>query len=419
MHTYRELFRTPQFRPFFATSALQVAASTMSGLALATLVYDATASALLAALSMFGSSLAQVIGAALLMSAADRLPPRAATTGMALVFALATAALAVPGLPLPAAFAILLAQGVVAAVGGGVRYGLLNEVLPKDGYLLGRSVLNMCAGLMQIGGFALGGLLVVTLSARGTLLIAAALYLAGAAVARYGLARRPPRATGRPSPAETWRINALLWSSGPRRRAYLALWVPNGLVVGCESLFVPYDPAGAGLLFACAALGMLIGDTVAGRFISARPWRGRLAAPLQLLLAAPYLFFVLRPALPVAFALAMLASVGFAASLLYQERLMALTPDEFTGQALGLHSSGMLTLQGVAAALAGSLAQWTSPAPAMSVMAVASVAVSLALSWAGHRATRRGTRAPGAVDSVALHGTSEASDVTGTADRPA
>ncbi|SFY42481.1 MFS transporter [Streptomyces atratus] len=385
MRTYRELFRTPQFGPFFATSAVQVAASTTSGLALGTLVYAATDSPLLAALSMFGSSLAQMIGATVLMSAADRLPPRAAMTGLALAFGLATAVLAVPGLPLPVVFAIILAEGVVAAVGGGVRYGLLNEVLPKDGYLLGRSVLNMCSGLMQIGGFALGGLLVATLSARGTLLIAAALYLTGAAVARFGLVRRAPRAAGRPSVAETWRINALLWSSGPRRRVYLALWVPNGLIVGCESLFVPYAPEQAGLLFAFAALGMLIGDTLAGRFF-ARQWRGRLATPLQLLLAVPYLFFAARPALPLAFALAVLASVGFSASLLFQERLMALVPDEFTGQALGLHSSGMLTMQGVAAALAGTVAQWTSPATAMTVMAAASIAVTLALTAAGRRA---------------------------------
>ncbi|MFJ1879471.1 MFS transporter [Streptomyces sp. NPDC088137] len=411
MRTYRELFRTPQFGPLFATSAVQVAASTTSGLALGTLVYAATDSPLLAALSMFGSSLAQVIGATVLMSAADRLPPRAAMTGMALAFGLATAVLAVPGLPLPVVFAIILAEGAVAAVGGGVRYGLLNEVLPKDGYLLGRSVLNMCSGLMQIGGFALGGLLVATLSARGTLLVAAALYLAGAVVARFGLARRPPRSAGRPSAAETWRINAVLWSSGPRRRVYLALWVPNGLIVGCESLFVPYAPEHAGLLFAFAALGMLVGDTVAGRFV-ARHRRGRLATPLQLLLAAPYLLFVARPALPLAFALTVLASVGFSASLLFQERLMALTPDEFTGQALGLHSSGMLTMQGVAAALAGTVAQRTSPATAMTVMAVASIAVTLALTAAGRRAAR-------AVDNVEPHGTSEAVDVTGSAGRRA
>ena len=102
----------------------------MSGLALGTLVYAATGSPLLSALGMFGPSLAQLIGATALLSAADRLPPRAAMTGLALAFGLGTAALAVPGLPVWAIFAIVLAQGLVASLGGGVRYGLLNEILP-------------------------------------------------------------------------------------------------------------------------------------------------------------------------------------------------------------------------------------------------------------------------------------------------
>ena len=167
MRTYRDLFQAPEFTPRFATAAVQVAATTLSGLALGTLVYAATRSPLLAARSMFGSSLAQVIGAAALLSASDRLPPRAAMTGLALVFGLGTAVLAVPGLPDWALFAIILGLGLAASLGGGVRYGLLSEILPADGYLLGRSVLNMSVGIMQICGFALGGLLVTALSARG------------------------------------------------------------------------------------------------------------------------------------------------------------------------------------------------------------------------------------------------------------
>jgi MFS family permease len=378
MRTYGELFRVPEFTPLFATAALQVAASTVSGLALGTLVYTATRSPLLSALSMFGASFAQLIGAAALLSAADRLPPRAASTAMALVFGLSTVVLALPGLPIWAVFVVILGQGLVASVGGGVRYGLLSEILPADGYLLGRSVLNMSAGTMQIVGFAAGGVLVTVLSPRGTLLGGASLYLVAAIIARTGLSRRPPRAAGRPSISETWRTNARLWSRTSRRYVYLALWVPNGLIVGCESLFVPYAPERAGLLFALGALGMLIGDTLTGRFVPP-PWRRRLGAPLRLLLAAPYLIFALHPALPLAVAAVMLASIGYAATLLLQERLMELTPVDMHGQALGLHSSGMLAMQGVGAALAGAVAQHVSPATAMAVMAAASVTVTLAL----------------------------------------
>jgi MFS family permease len=378
MRTYTELFRTPEFPALFTVCSVQVAASTMSGLALGTLVYAGTGSPLLTALSMFGTSFAQLIGAMGLLSAADRLPPRAALTGLALLFGLGTSALAVPGLPTAGIFAIVLGMGVAGALRGGVRLGLLNEILPEGGYLLGRSVVNMSVGVAQIGGFAVGGALVAVLSARGTLLAAAALYLGAAAIARLGLAARPPRAAGRPSFAETWRVNRRLWSAGDRRAVYLALWVPNGLIVGCESVFVAYDQAHAGLLFAAAAAGMLAGDTLVGRFVPRR-WRQRLCSPLRLLLAVPYLLFAARLPLPLAVAAIAVASVGYAASLLLQERLLARTPAELSGQALGLQSSGVLTMQGVGAALAGGTAELTSPAMAMTVMATASAAVTLAL----------------------------------------
>ena len=378
MRTYRDLFRAPEFTPLFLTSATQVAASTVTGLALGTLVYGATRSPLLSALVMFGPSLAQLAGATALLSAADRLPPRAATAGIALSFAVGTAAQAVPGLAVWAIFAIAAGLGIIASLSGGVRYGLLTEILPAEGYLLGRSVLNMSVGIMQICGFAAGGVLVAILSPRGALLAGAALYLIAAAIARLRLSRRPPRSTGRPSIAQTWRDNARLWSWAPRRYVYLALWVPNGLIVGCESLFVPYAPRHAGLLFAFAALGMLAGDTLGGRFVPAR-WRERLGAPLRLLLAAPYLIFAVRPALPVAVVAIALASVGYAASLLLQQRLMALTPAELSGHALGLHSSGTLAMQGVGAAVAGAVAEQTSPGAAMAVMAAMSLTVTLIL----------------------------------------
>jgi predicted MFS family arabinose efflux permease len=379
MRTYRELFRCPEFTPLFATSTLQVAATTVSSLALGTLVYTTTRSPLLSALAMFGPSLAQLLGAATLLSAADRLPPRAATAGAATAFGAGTALLALPGLPLWAFFTVLGVLGLVSSVAGGVRYGMLSSLLPPEGYVLGRSVLNMSVGTTQICGFALGGSLVTLVSPRGTLLVGAALNLVTVAVALLGLRPRPARGAGRPSVAATWRGNVALLAPRPRRRVYIALCVPNGLIVGCESLFVAYSPSHAGLLFASSAVGMLVGDTVSGRFVPSRR-RERLGPLMRLLLAWPYLLFALRPSLPVAAALIMLASVGYCATLMLQERLLALTPESLHGQALGLHSSAMLAMQGVGAAVAGAVAQAV-PVPAtMALMAAVSVAVTLSVS---------------------------------------
>ncbi|MFF3911503.1 MFS transporter [Streptomyces sp. NPDC001848] len=387
MRSYTDLFGTREFTPLFLSASLQTAASTLGGLALGTLVYRATDSPLLSAISMFGPQLAQVVGATTLLSAADRLPPRATTAGIAAGFAVGTAAMATPGLPLGAIFALIFLLGLIQSLGGGVRWGLLNEILSKEGYLLGRSAFNVINGLMQITGYAAGGVLLAVLSPRTTLLTASALYLAAAATARFGLTRRAPRSSGRPSVAQTWRTNALLWSSPERRTTYLLLWIPNGLVVGCESLYVSYAPDHAGVLFACAAFGMFVGDVTAGRLLPPA-LRRRLGIPFLLLLATPYLLFALHPEAPVAAACAALASVGFAASLVQQERLMTLTPPDLSGHALGLHSAGMLTMQGVSATLAGGIAQLTSPGPAMTVMAAASLSVTLTLA-----ATRR-RRAP-------------------------
>ncbi|TVZ80072.1 MFS transporter [Streptomyces sp. BK340] len=388
MRSYRSLFRTTEFTPFLLSFAAFAAAQTVGGLALGTLVFRATGSPFLSAVSMFGPQLAQLLGGAFLLSGSDRLPPRAVLSVLALAFAAATAVLALPGLPVWAVFAVVLLQGLVASLGGGVRGGLLNEILPKDGYVLGRSVFNMLWGLTQMAGFATGGALLALLSPRNCLLLAAALYGLSALVTRLGLTARPPRSAGRPSLSATWHTNALLWSSRSRRLTYLGLWVPNGLIVGSDSLYVSYAPEAAGMLYAFGALGMLLGDLTVGRLVppAVRP---RLATPLRLLLAVPYLFFVLRPGVMVSAVAVTTASVGFAASLVLQERLMSLTPDKLSGQALGLHATGMAAFQGIGAVLAGALAQLASPAMAMTLMAASSIAVTLALAVLGRHGEQK------------------------------
>jgi predicted MFS family arabinose efflux permease len=380
MRTYRELFAVPEFTPLFLLSGVQTAALTVEGLALGTLVHDATGSPLLAALSMFGGSFAQVIGATMLLSAADRLPPRAVLTAVPAVCASGVLVMAVPGLPVGGVLLLVLLLGLVNSVNGGARWGLLLRVLPADGYVLGRSVFTMATGFTQIAGFAVGGVLIALLSPRGALLTAAGLFLAAAVLARLGLRGRPAAAAGRPSVRETWRVDRRLWALPARRLVYLALWLPNGLVVGCEALFLPYAGDAAGVLFAAAALGMLLGDAAMGRLVPPA-LRSRLITPVRVLLAAPFLLFAVPGGLPVpvAAALALLACTGYSAGLLLQERLIALTPEDIRGQALGLHSAGMLTMQAVGATLAGAAAQWLGPGPAIGLLAGASLLVTLAL----------------------------------------
>jgi hypothetical protein len=388
VRTYRHLFMIAEFRALLFSFALVIAASTAQGLALATLVFERTASPALAAFSLFGSAFGQLFSIAVLLSAADRVRPRQALTFLPVLLATATLLLAVPDLPVPLIMIIVLIGGVIGSVGGAVRWGLLAEVLPEDGYVLGRSVMQMTVGGMQITGFGAGALLLPLVPPRTLLLLATAVFLIASLAARLGLSERPPRALGRTSRAETWRVNKLLWQTPRVPPVYLALWIPNGLVVGAEALFIPYAGDRAGLLFMAGALGMLTGDALAGRWLTPA-LRRRLITPARLLLAAPYLLFALQPTAGAAAALVAVASLGFAAGLMLQEQLMRLTPLDARGQALGLHSAGMLTMQCVSAVAAGLLAEVLPTHDVMALLAVASLLITVALTPALRRGAAR------------------------------
>ncbi|GAA3230296.1 hypothetical protein GCM10020256_43960 [Streptomyces thermocoprophilus] len=236
---------------------------------------------------------------------------------------------------------------------GGARWGLLTEITPKDAYVTARSALNMLAGLTQTAGYATAGALLTVVTPETCLLLSSALSVSSALTTRLGLTARPPAHRGPPvTGGDLAHQRPPVVLSPPRRLTYLGLWLPNGLIVGCESLYVAYDPDAAGTLFAGAALGMLAGDLTVGRLVPAAV-RSRLVVPLLLLLAAPYLLFFLHPPAPVAAVTVAVASIGFGASLAQQHRLLTLTPPHLTGHALGLQSAGTMTLQGVSAALAG------------------------------------------------------------------
>ncbi len=399
--TYRGLFQHREFRALWTSSALTTAASTTSSLVLATVVHQRTGSALLSALALFGPSTVQVLGASSLMSAADGCRPRRTLTAVG--FASTLVILLQAAISLDAATRLMLVLGAayVASIGSGVRWGLLSEVIPIAQFALARSAMNVAGGGFQVVGFAGGGLLLTVLSVSQVFYLAALLSAAGVVVLRLGVTERPPRRARRAGLAETWRGNRLLLTQRGTRPLLIALCLPNGLVVGCEALFVPYAQESAGVLLAAGALGMMSGDLLVGRYLSAEG-RRRAGTFLRLLLAAPLLVFMAEPSLPVAVVVVAAASIGYAGSLALQEWLVALTPAELRGQVLGVESSVRMTMQGVCAVLAGALADLLTPALAISLLAVASLCISLALTpawrvqppWPRPLRERRDSRAP-------------------------
>ncbi|HPF80408.1 MAG TPA: hypothetical protein PKU75_05700, partial [Tetrasphaera australiensis] len=180
MRTYGELFAIGEFRALFVSRCLVIASLSLASLALATLAYEETGSPILSALALVGGSLLTLLGSLTALSLFDGLDARSAILLVIAVTGAQAALQAVPRLPLPMRFAVLLA---------GVR---ARPMPARPGNIL----------------------------------------------------------------AETHRVNAHVLGSPILRPIMLSAWIPMGLIVGCEALFIPYGgKAWSGCLFAAAAAG--------------------------------------------------------------------------------------------------------------------------------------------------------------------
>ncbi|GGN06677.1 membrane protein [Terrabacter tumescens] len=393
MKTYRQLFAVREFRVLFVVQCLNVGSYAVASLALGTITFAATASPVLTALAMFGAPLMRLVGQTLFGSGSDLVRPRTALVLVASTTMVTDLLQALPGLGWGWRFALLAVGPLITSALGGSMMALVSDILPPDGFILGRATMNIAVGGMQIVGYGIGGLLLITFTTTQLFLGAGAALFVAVLLLRLGLSDHPPRHAGASLVRRTREVNRALLGSRVVRPLLLTMWVPNGLIVGCEALFVPFAGEGAGYLFAVTAAGMLIGDVVVGRFLDVGV-RDRLIGPLRLLLAVPYLAFFLVPSLPYAASLAFVASVGYSASLPLQERLVSHTDGQARGQVFGLQGTGLMVGQALGALLGGAVASGLGVGPvaaahAMGVMAVASVVVSLAVT-PGLRRSRPG-----------------------------
>ncbi|WP_397458492.1 MFS transporter [Pseudomonas asplenii] len=380
---YLALLRERQFGSLFATQVTNVLATSVSGLYLGTLVNAATGSTFLTSFAMFAPSLANLLGAASLMSLADTSSPRALMTALQLMSALCMGAQALP-LPIWARFMLLIFSGLLAAISGGLQLGLVATSVERQHYAMARSLLNLTNGAVQICGFAFGGMLIQIVDSSWMFTALGLLMMLGTCIVLWGIgsnARPHARSTGASRStgfAATLAVNQWALRHTDIRVLLLALWVPNGIIVGAESLFIPYAHGNAGYLLAAGAVGMLFGDLVVGRWLCAET-RNKINIYQRVLLAAPYLVFFLELPWILAALLVLIASLGFSASLGLQERLVALTPQDRVGQVQGLESSGRLAAQGFFALAAGGTAEVLGVGLTMTIFAVLSLGVTATL----------------------------------------
>src|SRR5690606_29619283 len=175
--TFKDVFAVAEFRILFVSFALKVSGDAINMLALSVLVFERTGSAGLSATAYMVGWLPHILGGTLLLSLADRLPPRGLMIVGELVRLAVCSTLALVELPIWAMFAIVLVTGVFGPVFSAARMAMLPDLLPGDAFVLGRSLMGVTSAGAQIAGMALGGGLITAVGAESALLVIAVMAL--------------------------------------------------------------------------------------------------------------------------------------------------------------------------------------------------------------------------------------------------
>ncbi|MEU8718589.1 MFS transporter [Streptomyces sp. NPDC048663] len=383
--TYRDVFAVGQFRVLFGSYTLFLIGETVRMLALSVTVYASTGSSLMSAVAYTAGFLPYAVGGMLLLAFADRWPPRTVLIGYEILRAAASAVLAAGILPVPAMLVLVFVTGVPSAVASASRTALLPDLLDGDCYVLGRAAFSVTAGGTQVLGFATGGMLMALVGASGALWSTTATCLASALLLHLCLEHHPPRRTDTSAGiSDTWHLNRALLRHPRIRALLLAQWLAPSLMVGAEGVLVPYAaqvgaPGAVGLLFAALAAGMLLGNLIVGRLVSPAN-RERIGRPLAFAIGLPLLIFMLHPAPMYAAILLTASGFGVSYQLALAHRFLDAVPEKQRGQAFGLQLTGMMTLQGLAAAAGGALGEVVTPALVVTLAGGTSALAAL-VSW--------------------------------------
>src|SRR5512135_2461851 len=168
---FRDVLAIREFRAMFVAHLLSLVGDQVAKVALATLLFDRTSSATLAAATYALTYLPWLVGAPLLSGLGDRRPRRSVLVWCDVLRAGLVGVLVVPALPTVVMLVVLAAVVAARPPFESARAVLLADVVEGDRYVLASTMTQMTLQGAQIAGFAGGGALVALLTPRGALLL--------------------------------------------------------------------------------------------------------------------------------------------------------------------------------------------------------------------------------------------------------
>jgi MFS family permease len=393
---FGDVLAVGEFRVLWIAHAQSRFGDQLARLAIVVLVYARTSSALLTAVIYALTLLPPLLSAPLLSGLADRYPRRTVLIATDLYRMTLVGLMAVPAVPLTVIAPLLVALVSVQPLYSAARNAMLPRVLDGERYVLGLGVVNVTDNLVQIVGFAFGGVLLGLLGPRAALGIDAATFALSATMVRLGT--RPHRPLPDPvepgSPSRT-RASvrggvALVWRD-PRLRTLAALIWLYGFYVAPDGVAAPYatqfgaGTVAVGLLMAADPVGAGIGAVVFSRFV--RPARRpRLIGPLAISAGVPLVLTALHPSLPTVIVLWALSGFLSTHVMLAVAEFTLAVPDHRRGQAMGPVAAGLQTTQGLGIVLAGALAGPLAPSASVALCGAAGMLCAVLLSRSPRRA---------------------------------
>jgi MFS family permease len=353
-----------EFLALWSASVLSVMGDQLARVALASLVFNRTGSAFAAAATYALTFLPAIVGGALLGQLADRYPRRAVMVATDVVRAVAFTVMALPGMPIWAICALLVAAVLSSPVHQAAAGALLPEILPGELYQRGLAVRAASDQAAQLAGFAVAGSVLLVISPSTALLIDAATFVASAALLLLGVRARPAArttASGMGLASAMQGVGKVLHD--PRRRPLVLLAWLVGFWVVPEGLAVAYvansggGPAAVAVLMAAMPAGSIVGAWVITRLVQ-ESHRMLLVGWLAALAGAVLIVTAWSPPLPVTVVLWVISGGCTMAYLVpVQAQFVRATADAERGQAVGLASAGMIAAQGLALLIAGAVAE--------------------------------------------------------------